>query len=462
MAMWTKAEILAAIEGRVIKEGPVSEFTGICLDSRLVRPGDIFIPIVGERHDAHAFIAEVAAKGASLIIVEEKRTGSLPEGVTIIAVPDTTLALGRLAAHHRRKMAARILCLTGTNGKTTTKEMLFLIFSAVFATLKTKGNFNNHIGLPLTLLELRPEHAWALVEAGMNHPGEIAYLTGIAKPDIGLVNNVGPGHLEGVGSVEGVALAKKELIDGMESGIAVLNADDHWVSAMAKGFRGRVIFFGLGEKADVRATDLALTEEGQTFTLRFPESSVSVRLKAFGRHMVENAAAAAAAGYAAGIDPKIIAEALGRFEPVAGRLAPKPLANGVYLLDDTYNANPSSMAAALETLVSIKKDGRAVAILGDMFELGADSRKEHEKLGRLLARLGIDLVFVAGENARHVVAGAVGAGMDEKRIMASDREGISAAAGRALRPGDRVLVKGSRGMAMEKVLEYLAQADSAR
>lgn len=462
MAMWTKSEILAATGGRVVKEGPVEEFSGVCLDSRLVRPGDIFLPIVGERHDAHAFLPEVAAKGAACMIVEEKRAGVLPEGLTVIAVPDTTLALGRLAAHHRLRMSARILCLTGTNGKTTTKEMLFLIFSAVFNTLKTKGNFNNHIGLPLTLLDLGPEHAWALVEAGMNHPGEIAYLAKIARPDIGLVNNVGPGHLEGVGSVEGVALAKKELLDGMDSGIAVLNADDPWVSAMAKGFKGQVVFFGLGEKADVRATDLALTENGQTFSLRFPGSSVSVNLRAFGRHMVENAAAAAAAGYAAGIDPKIIAEALGRFEPVAGRLAPKQLENGICLLDDTYNANPSSMAAALETLVSIKRDGRAVAILGDMFELGADSGKEHQKLGRLAARLGVDLLFAAGENSGRVEAGAIEAGMAQDRIMAADRESIAIAASAAIRPKDRVLVKGSRGMAMENVVERLTRADFSR
>lgn len=218
-----------------------------------------------------------------------------------------------------------------------------------------------------------------------------------------------------------------------------------------------MIFFGQSETAEVRATDIATTDKGQTFTLNFPGAKVSVNLNAFGRHMVENATAAAAAGYAAGIAPEIIGKALGGFSPVAGRLVPRKLPSGVNLLDDTYNANPSSMAAALETLVSLKKDSLAVAILGDMFELGGDSQKEHRKLGRKAARLGVDRLFAAGENACHVAEGAVEGGMDPLNILAADRETVTLSALEILKPGDWVLVKGSRGMAMEKVVESLSK-----
>ena len=456
--MFSLSDICEATGGRVIQEGRLARFTGVSIDSRMVADGDVFVAIVGDRHDAHTFISEVVARGAGCVVAEAKRLGRMPAGAAFVAVSDTTKALGLLASFHRRRLPVRVLCLTGTNGKTTTKEMLFLVFSTTFSTLKTKGNLNNHIGLPLTLLSLNAAHQWALCEAGMNHPGEIAYLAGLARPQIGLITNVGRGHLEGVGSIEGVAAAKRELLESMQGGVAVLNADDPLVARMAEGFPGEVLFFGLGDRADVRAEGIRPTPEGQEFTLSLSGRRVAVALRAFGRHMVENACAAAAAGHAAGIPPEKIAAGLSEFSPVAGRLVPRPLPSGASLLDDTYNANPQSMAAALETLKAVAGGRRAFAVLGDMFELGAYASEEHKKLGRLAGSLGLSGLFVTGDFAGETARGAKAAGMPEDRIFSGGRDEVIRSLSSALADGDWVLVKGSRGMAMETIVSALLGA----
>jgi UDP-N-acetylmuramoyl-tripeptide--D-alanyl-D-alanine ligase len=290
---------------------------------------------------------------------------------------------------------------------------------------------------------------------GMNHPGEITALARIAAPDVGLVTNVLPGHLAGVGSLEGVAAAKKELLDSMATGIAILNADDPRVRAMAEGFGGQVVFFGQDPKADVRILDTRETEDGLDVEIATPKETGRVRINAHGMAMAANAAAAVAAGFVAGISMEKAAAGLTNWSPVSGRLCMSRLPNGAGLLDDTYNANPGSVAAAIATLVSLKKDGRAFLVLGDMLELGDHAAREHEMIGKLAAREGVDKIFATGGYADHVAAGAVHAGMSASLIVTGAKESLAKRLAGELGPKDWVLVKGSRGMAMEEAVSHL-------
>lgn len=462
-AAWTLAEVLAATGGEIVNRG-AEAFSGVAIDSRKMAPGEIFVAIAGETHDGHRFLSEVMDKGAACVIIRGDRRQGLDMGsaqsrnVSVVAVGDTTKALGALGSFHLSRCGARVCAITGTNGKTTTKEMCAAIFERSFETAKNQGNFNNHIGVPLTLLALRPGTEWVITEMGMNHPGEIAYLAGLAVPEIGIVTNVGPGHLEGVGSLAGVIAAKRELIEGMDRGTAVLLADDPNVSAMGRAFSGRILSFGFSEDADVRAGDLVQEESGTSFSLKMEGKTRPARIAAFGRHMVQNACAAAAAGLAAGIPGHRIVEGLAGFTPVAGRLTVKRLANGVRVLDDTYNANPSSMAASLETLSSLAGPNRKMAVLGEMRELGKHAAAEHFNLGRTAAGHGLFRLFAAGPLAEKVREGALSAGMDPDAVMTGDREELAAAVKDLAAAGDFILVKGSRLSAMEKVVKHLQQA----
>lgn len=457
---WSLADVLAATGGELLRKGADS-FTGVALDSRKIAPGQIFVAIAGETHDGHVFAAEVMERGAAAVVVRSDRRGSVPldlalaRNVSVIAVGDTVKALGALGTFHLSRCKAQVCAITGTNGKTTTKEMCAAVFERKYKTAKNAGNFNNHIGVPLTLLALTPEVEWVITEMGMNHPGEIAYLASLAVPDIGIVTNVGPGHLEGVGSLAGVIAAKRELIEGMDSGTAVLLADDPNVLSMGRAFSGRVLTFGFSEDADVRAENLAQQAEGTSFTLRLDGSTHQARIAAFGRHMVQNACAAAAAGLAAGVPGHRIVEGLAGFAPVAGRLTVRRLPQGITILDDTYNANPSSMAASLDTLTALAGGNRAMAVLGEMRELGSHADGEHFKLGRTAAAHGLFRLFVAGPLAGRVREGALAGGMAPEAVMAGDREEIASAVKGLAGAGDFILVKGSRLSAMENVVKRL-------
>jgi UDP-N-acetylmuramoyl-tripeptide--D-alanyl-D-alanine ligase len=377
-------------------------------------------------------------------------------GLACISVADTTCALGALATFQRSGSDIPVVAITGSNGKTTTRQMTTQVMSRRFNTLSTLGNFNNEIGLPLTLFNLTAQHQAAVLEVGMNHPGELTRLGAICRPTIGMITNVGPGHLEFLGSLAGVARAKEELIAQIEpSGTAVLNCDDPRVAEMAQRAGRRVLFFGTGPQADVQARSIRQTPEGVAFELILPAGAAEIYLATPGRFMVANALAAAAAGHLAGLSPEDIKAGLESFAPTKGRLKVIATPRGVHIIDDTYNANPASMAAAIDTLKSLRKDRRAFIVVGDMLELGAQSETLHRQLGASAAASGASRLYAFGPHAPAVSDGAAEAGMPVSDIFLGSKEEICADLLRHLSPGDWVLVKGSRGMAMETVVKGL-------
>ncbi len=468
-APWKKAEVVAACGGEVLSPGEAGVFSAIGIDSRRIAPADLFVAIVGEVHDAHRFIDDVLAKGVRGLVIQADRAGGLPvaewrrEGIFCLAVADTTRALGDLARHRRRGLAVSVAAVTGSNGKTTTRAMTAAVLSRRFSVLETSGNFNNQIGLPLTLFGLETRHRWAVLELGTNHPGEIRQLARICLPDVGAVTNIAPAHLEGLGSIEGVRLAKRELLEELNpGGTAVLNRDDANVARMADEVDRRVVFYGRHPSADVRADDVRATGKGVAFRLHIDGRTERVQLRTPARFMVVNALAAAAVGTVAGLSIEEIAGGLEDFVPVAGRLNILELDDDIVVIDDTYNANPGSMKAALETLMELSGRRRAVFVAGDMKELGPGERALHAEVGALAARCGVDRIVVCGQFAEDLAAGARSAGLAPAAVTVAEREEIIAQIPQWLQPGDRVLIKGSRAMAMEAVVERLKERGGDR
>ncbi len=466
---WRLADIVRATGASVHCRGCFATFTAVATDSRQLEPGAMFVALRGERYDAHAFIAEVVRAGAAGAIVERVPDElEARDDLTALVVPDTLRALQDLAAYRRRQLAPCVLAVTGSNGKTTTKEMLAAILTAAAGAagvLKTQVNLNNLIGVPLTLLRLAGE-SHAVVEMGMNAPGEIWRLAEIADPDVGVITNVAPAHLEGLGSIAGVARAKGELFARMRrDAVAVVNADDAHVTALGDAFPGRVVRFTLGnEAADVRAADVRVGADGTaTFELRVGDAATPVHLRIAGRHNVANALAAAAAAHAVGVRVEVIAAGLGAATAVGSRMRVHALASGVTLVDDSYNANPASVAAALRSLREAPA-ARRIAVLGDMLELGAASAELHRGVGSLAAELGIDALYLYGEHAAVTAEGAIsaasggGLAVDAVRVFPT-HAAIAAAVGAIARRGDWVLVKGSRGQRMEEVVRLLGAAE---
>ncbi len=456
---WSVAEIVAATGADVRQRGAASAFAAISTDTRTLAQGALFVALRGERHDAHAYLADAAAAGATGVLVD--RDAPVPDGVTVLAVPDTLRGLQDLAASLRQRLAPRVVAITGSNGKTTTKEMLAAILAAASApdaVLKTAGNLNNLIGVPLTLLRLSGRERHAVIEMGMNALGEIARLTEVADPDVGVITNVAPAHLAGVGTLDGVARAKGELYARMRTtATAVANAGDERVSALAARFPGRVVRFGDG--AEVAASAVRCDAAGAaTFELAVAGRSTPVRLAIPGRHNVANALAAAAAAHALGIDVAAMRRGLERVAPVGNRMRRITLPNGVTIVNDSYNANPASVAAGLQTLHDAAA-ARRIAVLGDMLELGAASAELHREVGRLAAELGIDALYLLGDYATETAAGARTQMPADAVHVAASHAAIAAQLGGAVQPGDWVLVKGSRGQRMEEVVRLLGVPD---
>lgn len=456
---WIITEVLTATGGSLISGSPKAVFSGIGIDSRTVVPDQLFVAIVGETHDGHRFIGDVLDRGAKGVVVAGDRPADLPldrmaaQGIAAVAVGDTTRALGAMARFNRNRHHLKVVAITGSNGKTSTRMLMEPVVAQRYETLSTTGNLNNQIGLPLTLLRLTPAHRAAVLELGMNHAGEISYLGDICQPDVGVITNVAPAHLEGLGSIEGVARAKAELLACIRpGGTAVLNADDERVAAMADGLDRPVIFFGTARRAQVRGDDIRLTEAGMTFRLTTPSGSLPVTLTTPARVMVDNALAAAAAGEVLGLSPEGIKTGLEAFSPQAGRMAIRRPGRDVRLLDDTYNANPGSMIAAVETLTRMRGKERTIAVLGDMLELGAQSAALHRQIGRAVGDARIDRLYAAGRFAADVADGAGEARMPADCIFCGTKEAIVDQLRDQLQDGDLVLVKGSRGMAMEEVV----------
>jgi UDP-N-acetylmuramoyl-tripeptide--D-alanyl-D-alanine ligase len=450
--------------GEILRGSPDADFTGVSIDSRSVCAGELFVAIAGPRHDGHDHVVAALGAGAAGCLIERGR--ALPDGFepgrVALAAADTTRALGDLAAGHRSRFAGPVVAVTGSNGKTSTKEMCAAILEAGAPCLRTQGNLNNQYGLPLTLLRRGDEHAAVVVEIGTNHPGEIARLAEIARPTVGVLTNVGTAHIEFLGSREGIAREKGDLLAALPAdGVAVLNADDPLVLSQAARTRARVVRFGTSRGADVRADQVAWRDGGFELRLATPGGGVPVRVAGLGEATVLNALAASAAALAAGASLAHVAQGLAAYRPVHGRLEPVALPGDVLVIDDTYNANPQSLEVALKELATgaACARGRHVAVLGDMGELGPEAPAAHRAAGSLAAALGVDHLYAVGERAALMADGARAAGLAPDRIHAyADWEPAADALARGLRPGDRVLVKGSRSMRMERIVERIAAA----
>jgi len=450
--MFTYTEI-AAVTGGSIQGSCLGEVAGVSTDSRSVAADQLFVPLRGERFDGHAFIGEVLAKGVRALLVDEKHQLDPLLDATVITVPDTLHALGDLAGAYRRRFTLPVVAVTGSNGKTTTKEMLAAILEQTGPGLKTEGNLNNLIGLPQMLFRLDQEQRWAVLEMGMSEPGEIDRLAEIAAPQTGIVLNAFPAHLETMGSVEGVARAKGELLLRLPpGGTAIINADDLLIARQPCADGVRRVTFGLAD-ADVRATDIcALGLRGQRFLLHLGPKSYAVELHAFGRHAVSNALSAAAAARAVGVEPELIQGGLAAFRPYDKRFQLEEV-GGLVLIDDSYNANPASMAAALTTLAELKGNRQAFVALGDMLELGGDEIELHRALGTQAAKVA-DRLYLFGDLTAHTATAALEAAMKEEAVVRGmSHEAIAADILSRAEAGDFVLVKGSRGVRMEKVAE---------
>jgi UDP-N-acetylmuramoyl-tripeptide--D-alanyl-D-alanine ligase len=464
--LWTTADILEATGGEFICGDLNYGFSGISIDSRSILADELYVAIKGEIHDGHSFAEDVIRQGISGLVIHKEKLKDLPiheweKNTTIcLAVNNTTKALGDLASFHRKRANVPVVAITGSNGKTTTREMTAAVVGQRFPTLASRENFNNEIGLPLTLLKLDHGHKCAVVELGMNAPGEIARLAEICMPDIGVITNIGPAHLEGVGSIEGVMHAKGELLDKIKAGgTAVLNADDHRVLHLAEKASANVIFFGLSDEATSRAEAILETDRGISFTLVLPEETITIGLKIPGIFMVSNALAAAAVGYKLGLSAKDIKTGLEDFKPAGGRMNILHTDRGINLIDDTYNANPGSMEAALKTLSTLKKNNRGIFIAGDMFELGKHAKSMHETVGAMAASSNISKLYATGEFAISVADGAILGGMKSKNIFIGNKKEILNDLPGYLKTGDWVLVKGSRAMGMEEIVEKLKIED---
>lgn len=437
---------------------PDRGITGVSTDTRALRAGDLFVALRGARHDGHAFVAAASAGGAVAAIVDVAFASGSQDGLPLIVVEDCAQALGRLARIYRDKFSIPILAVGGSNGKTTTKEMIAGVLATKYRVLSTEANFNNHIGVPHTIFRLTSKEEIAVVEVGTNHPGEIALLCDMLAPTHGLVTNIGREHLEFFGSVDGVAEEEGKLFESLRFGrgtVAIVNADDRRVSGKAAGLKKTVTFGFTHRNAAVRGKGLAIGDSGcAAFDFKTPSMTGWTRLELAvpGEHNAMNAIAAIAAGYAFKVPAAKMRSALEAFR-AADRRMESISAGGVVILNDAYNANPDSMIAALRTLAATRSAGKRIAVLGDMKELGDYAAEGHRAVGREAAALGIDYVLTLGPLARLIQQAAGGnnaIAYDEKNMLAEYLAEL-------VSPGDTVLVKGSRGMKMEDIVVFLQQ-----
>ncbi len=445
-------------------------FSTIGTDSRTITPDMVFLALKGESFDGHTFIPALVEKGINGFVVETGYLDTLDpalkdrmddKSIALFETRDTLTALGMLARYQRQRSNVKLVAITGSNGKTTTRKMTREIFSTQFTVLATKGNFNNEVGMPLTLLNLSLAHEWAVIEMGMNHPGEISRLSAIACPDIAMITNTSGAHLEGLKTADNVAHAKAEIFQHVQkNGTAIIFADDPRCQILEDHARenpdiDQVCFFGDQSKTDTKASQITSTGTGTSFLVRENGSIARYTVNSPARFMVNNALAAITAAQTAGIDPGNIRTGLENFTPVQGRMNLGQLSNGINLIDDTYNANPASMAQALKTLIQVADKGQGIAILGDMLELGPTSAQLHRKMGFLAAKLNPARVYLFGKEVAHLMEGAIEKGYPRDRIFIGPKDEIAALAAKALKKQNWILLKGSRGMAMETLIPAL-------
>jgi UDP-N-acetylmuramoyl-tripeptide--D-alanyl-D-alanine ligase len=450
--MMTLSTVAKATNGQLI--GTDETFNAVSTDSRKITTGNLFVALKGESFDGHDYAVQCLQQGAAGILVSRRIETDSPQ----IVVQDTRLALGKLAAYWREQFDIPLAAITGSNGKTTVKEMLAAILRHVAGdehVLATEGNLNNDIGLPLTLFKLQAHHRFAVAELGMSNPGEIDYLTHLAHPSVAVVNNAHPAHLQGMGNVEAIAREKGSIFNGLDSsGTAIFNADDAfaplWKSLAASK---KTLTFGLLHDADISA-DYELKPDSSQLTIQTAAGNVTVALNVPGIHNISNALAATAAALAMGVELSDIAAGLGNFAGVKGRLQRKQGKGGVLVIDDSYNANPSSMRAAIAVLASAS--GRKILVLGDMGELGNDARRLHEEIGEFAKQSGVDQLFALGDLSQHTVL-AFGS---NARHFATPVE-LAEALDPYLQPDTTILVKGSRFMKMERVIDAILKDTNA-
>ncbi|HET9801481.1 MAG TPA: UDP-N-acetylmuramoyl-tripeptide--D-alanyl-D-alanine ligase [Chthoniobacterales bacterium] len=432
----------------------------ISTDSRTIKKGELFVALRGENFDGHKFAEDVAKSGAAGAIVDLKWNGKAPKTFAIIRAEDTLLAYQNLAANYRKSLPIKVLGITGSNGKTSTKDFAASVLGRKFRVAKTQGNFNNHVGLPRTILDATSEHEVGVWELGMNHPGEIAALAKIAAPDAAIITNIGVAHIEFMGSRDAIATEKGALAEAVGAeGTVILNADDPFSKKIAERTRAQVILAGTSEGM-IRAIDIQQSADGSEFTIIEGAHRCRAQLPVPGIHMVQNALLAVAAGRAFGLSLEEAAGGLASAPLTKARLQIKEI-NGVQFLDDSYNANPDSMKAALQTLVELDADGKRIAVLGEMRELGKETQRGHEEVGECAASLGVDHLIGIGEMGAVIARAAEKAGLKESLAVGSTSE----AADRLIEiaePGDLVLIKGSRLARTEEVIEQFAKREGAR
>ncbi len=451
---WTIEQLVDATGGRLASGDPDTAVSGVALDSRQLKPQEAFLAIRGARFDAHRFVPEAVSRGAGCLIVSQPPATA--PSVPTICVDDTVVALGQLAAFHRASRAIPVVAITGSCGKTTTKELIAHLLDARYRLVKTAGTQNNQIGLPLTLLKLAASHEMAIVELGSNHPGEIAYLASIARPTVAVITNVGPAHLQFFGSIMGVLREKLSLLEALgPNGVAVVPGDQLEVVLEAKlrlGPQARVITFGTSERCDVQALDIRASGTGWLMRIRGELGEFVMRVP--GSHNVENALAALACVKALGLELCDFRAALAGFAAVPMR-SEVVRCEGLTVMNDCYNANPLSFARALETLRDLPAS-RRIVVAGEMLELGDYAVSAHQAIGRLAAQCGADVILAVGAFADDVARGARELRHPDTRTYGSVSHLLDDISG-LLRPGDALLVKGSRGMKLEQVVHHVTE-----
>lgn len=464
MPTWSVAEILQRTQGALVWGDPQRQVHGVSTDSRTVRAGELFVALSGEHFDGHQFVATALQRGAAAIMLSDARYVAPNQVIAATSagmlVADTQGALQECAFAQRRQFSGTVIAITGSNGKTTVKEMTAAVLQQCYATYKAPGNLNNHIGVPLALLQLEAMHQMAVLELGMNHLGEIRRLCEMALPHIGVITNIGLAHVGYVGSIERIQQAKGELIAALDtSSVAIVNADDSRALALGRQAPGRLLTFGQGPEADIRGwvrEDRGL--EGTLCTLVLHDTACEVALPVLGAHQLMNALAAAAVGVVMHVPAAAIVAGLQSYHGMYGRMVVKRGQDGVTLIDDTYNASPQSMQAALQCLAHTRVAGRRLAVLGDMLELGDSAPVLHEEVGALVAQSGVQQLITFGPLAQHMAYGAQRSGMTSACIhMTTQAEEAVALLQSLRRPGDVILLKGSRGMAMERLVHAIAE-----
>ena len=457
MRRCTLEEVARFSGGRLIKGDPSLAVDRLHTDTRTLLAGDCFVALQGDRFDGHAFVPQAKNHGAVAALVSHPINPSdLPDGLGLVEVPDTLEALQRFAANYRQLLSVRTIGVTGSSGKTSTKELIASVLRTRFKTKATEGNLNNHIGVPLTLIRLDTDDEYGVVEMGMNHPGEIAPLARMTAPEIGVISSIGPAHIEFFENQAAIAMEKSELIAALPAeGLAVLNSDDEWSLRVAQRTRARVVWVGSRFNSTWRAQDVQVAADGISFLLRHNGSAATVRLPVVNRVMINNALLAAAVGRECGLTMDEIARGLEAVQLPGARMQVVK-AHGASIINDAYNANPDSMKAALLALSEFPGAGRRLAVLGSMGELGQHATELHRAVGEFAARQDLAFLIVAGPHAEAYAKGAMAAGLGHNQIVAAlDAEEATVALKPLLREGDVVLVKGSHFMGLERLVAAL-------